>query len=166
MTLTNNFEFEADMATKTIRLSREFNAPVGKVWRAFTEPELAEKWMAPKPWRIETKEVDLTVGGVWKYIMAGPEGQQHWVYDEYTAIEKESLLSSIGMFCDDEGNPNRDGSKSYQDIRFSSIDGNRTKVAVQIVLESEDTLNWFMQGGFKEGTAMTYDQLDEILASV
>jgi len=164
--MTNKFEFEADIAAKKIKVSREFNAPVEKVWRAFTEPALAEKWMAPKPWKAETVAADFTVGGAWKYLMIGPEGQQHWVYDEYTAIENGSLISSIGMFCDAEGNPNKEGSKSYQDIKFSSIEGNRTKVEVQIVLESEDTLKWFIEGGFKEGSAMTYDQLDEVLASI
>jgi len=163
--MTNKFEFKADLTAKTIHMIREFNAPVEKVWKAYTEPALVEKWIAPKPWRVETKIADLRVGGVWLYSMIGTEGQVHWVYDEYTAVETESLIASTGMFCDDEGNPNRDGSKSYVKTKFLAIDGNRTSVETLITFESEDTIKWFVEGGFKEGTAMTYTQLDEILAS-
>ena len=62
--MTNNFIFEPDLDAKTIHIVREFNAPVEKVWKAWTEPELIEKWIAPKPWTAQTKILDFTVGGV------------------------------------------------------------------------------------------------------
>ena len=164
--MNKNFVFVADKAAKKITMSREFDAPVEKVWRAWTEPALAEKWNGPQGWKVETKEADVRVGGVWKSLMTNAEGHRHWVYDEYTAVEKESLLSSIGMFCDDDGNPVRDGGKSYQDVKFFSIEGNRTKVVVEIVLDSMDPFNWFVQVGFEQGTAATYNELDKVLASM
>lgn len=42
--MTNNFVFEKDLAVKRIHVLREFNAPIEKVWRAWTEPALLEKW--------------------------------------------------------------------------------------------------------------------------
>jgi uncharacterized protein YndB with AHSA1/START domain len=152
------------MAAKTIRISREFNAPIEKVWKAWIEPGLFEKWIAPKPWTAKTKLMDFTVGGIRLYAMVSPEGQQHWVYDKFTAIEKESAISSIGMGCDEEGNPITDGPKSYVDTKFSSIEGNRTKVYSVITFEDEATIKWFVEGGFKEGTIATFNQLDELLA--
>ena len=44
-----------DFQEKSILVSREFNAPLEIVWRAFTESELLEKWWAPKPWSVETR---------------------------------------------------------------------------------------------------------------
>jgi len=163
--MTNNFVFEADVAAKKIHMIREFNAPVEKVWRAFTEPALLEKWIAPKPFKIETIISDFTVGGVKLYAMVGPEGQKHWVYDKFTAIEYASLISTIGMFCDGEGNPVEDGPKSYTDTKFLSIEGNRTAVEATLTFEDEDTIKWFVEGGFKEGTAATFALLDEVLAA-
>ena len=163
--MTNNFVFEPDLAAKKIRIVREFNAPIEKVWKAYTVPELVEKWIAPKPWKAETKISDFTVGGVWLYAMVGPEGEKHWVYDEYTKIENCSVISSTGMFCDGEGNPNPDGPKTYVNTKFSSIEGNRTKIESVITFDDEATIKWFVEGGFKEGTAMAYDQLDEVLES-
>ncbi len=69
------------------------------------------------------------------------------------------------MFCDDEGNPNTDGPKSYRDTTFSTIDGNRTRVDMVITFEDESTIKWFVEGGFETGTIMTFNELDELLAS-
>lgn len=163
--MTNNFVFEADLAAKKIHIVREFNAPVEKLWRAWTEPDLIEKWIAPKPWRAETKTWDFTVGGVWLYAMVGTEGQKHWVYAEFTAIEDGRAFSTIGKFCDAEGNPVADAPKSYKDTKFSSVDGNRSRVESVITFEDESTIKWFVEGGFKEGTTATFEQLDELLGS-
>lgn len=162
--MTNNFVFEADMPAKKIYVSREFNAPIEKVWKAFTDPDIIDKWVAPKPWTAKTKTWDFTVGGVSLYAMIGPEGQKHWVYAQFTAIENGSAISTMGMFCDADGNPVADAPKSYKDTKFLSIDGNRTKVETVITFEDESTIKWFVEGGFKEGTTMTFEQLDELLA--
>jgi uncharacterized protein YndB with AHSA1/START domain len=163
--MTNNFVFETDLPTKKIHIVREFNAPIEKVWKAYTDPDLLEKWIAPKPWTAETKIWDFTVGGIWLYAMVGTEGQKHWVYAKFTAIENGSAFSSTGMFCDGDGNPVTAGPKSYRDTKFLSIDGNRTKVDMVITFEEESTIKMFVKGGFKEGTAMTLNQLDELLAA-
>jgi len=163
--MTNNFLFEPDLAAKKIHMVREFNAPIEKVWRAFTEPDLLVKWTAPKPWTAEFKTWDFTVGGISLYAMVSPEGQKHWVYAEFTAIENGSAIATTGMFCDGEGNPVTDAPKSYRDTKFSSIDSNRTKVETVITFEDESTIKWFVEGGFKEGTEATFAVLDELLAS-
>jgi uncharacterized protein YndB with AHSA1/START domain len=163
--MTNNFEFDVDRAAKKIYVSREFNAPVEKVWKAFTDPDLFEKWIAPKPWTAKTRTWDFTVGGISLYAMLSPEGQKHWVYAEFTAIENGSAFSTTGMFCDAEGNPIRTGAKSYRETKFSSIEGNRTRVDQVITFEEESTIKWFAEGGFKEGTTVSFGQLDEVLAS-
>jgi uncharacterized protein YndB with AHSA1/START domain len=161
--MTNTFIFETDLAAKKIYISREFNAPVDKVWRAWTEPALIEKWIAPKPWTAETKIMDFVVGGKWLYAMVGTEGQKHWVYAEFTAIELGRSISTTGMFCDVDGAPVTTGPKSYRDTRFSSIEGNRSKVDSVISFEDETTIKMFAEGGFKEGTAMSLNNLEALL---
>jgi uncharacterized protein YndB with AHSA1/START domain len=163
--MTNNFVFEADVPAKKIYLSREFNAPVEKVWKAHTDPELIKKWAAPKPWTIEKHIWDFKVGGVSTYAMIGPEGQVHWMYDKFTAIEDGKLIATTGVFCDDEGNPNLDGPKSFTETKFFAIDDNRSRIETTHIFDDENTFKWFVEGGFKEGTAATFDNLDEVLAA-
>jgi uncharacterized protein YndB with AHSA1/START domain len=161
--MTNNFVFETDLGAKTIHVAREFNAPPEKVWRAWTEPSLLEKWIAPKPWAAETKTMDFTVGGIWLYAMVSPEGQKHWVYAKFTAIENGVTISTMGMFCDADGNPVLDGPKSYRETKFSSLDGSRTQVDMVITFEEEATIKMFIDGGFKAGISRSLDLLDELL---
>jgi len=163
--MTNKFVFEPDLAAKKIFIMREFNAPVEKVWRAWTEPELIEKWIAPKPWTAETKTWNFTVGGVWQYAMVSPEGQKYWVYAEFTAIENGSAFSSMGLFCDADGNPVTGGPKSYRHTKFFAIDGSRSKVESVITFDDEATIKMFVERGFKEGTTASLNNLDELLAS-
>ena len=163
--MTNNFVFETDLAAKKIHIIREFNAPIEKVWKAFTDPDLLDKWVAPKPWTAETKIWDFTVGGICLYAMVSPEGQKHWTHIEFTAIENGSAFSSTGMFSDEDGNTAPGGPKSYRDTQFSSIGGNRSQVDMVITFVDEATIKMFVVGGFKEGTIMSLDNLDELLAS-
>src|SRR3569833_541712 len=126
--MTNNFVFEPDLPAKKIYVSREFNTPIEKVWRAWTEADILDKWVAPRPWTAVTKTMDFSVGGIWLYAMVGTEGQKHWVYAEFTAIENGSTFSSIGRFCDGDGNPVMEAPKSYRQTKFSSIGDNKTRV--------------------------------------
>jgi uncharacterized protein YndB with AHSA1/START domain len=163
--MTNNFVFEPGLAAKTIHIVREFNAPIEKVWRAWTEPDLIEKWIAPRPWTAETKIMDFTVGGTWLYAMVSPEGLKHWSHAEFTAIENGGSISSTNMFSDEDGNSVDGAPKSYTVTKFLSSDGNKTKVDVMKTFTDEATVKMFAEMGFKEGTIMGYNQLDELLAS-
>lgn len=163
--MTNNFVFETDLGAKTIHITREFNAPVEKVWRAWTEPALLEKWVVLKHWTAETRTMDFTVGGVWLYAMISPEGQKHWVYAQFTAIETGKAIATTGMFCDADGNPVLDGPKSYRHTTFSAVEENRTKLEMLITFEEESTIKMFVEGGFKAGIAMTLELLDDLLTA-
>ena len=164
--MTNNFVFEPDSTARKIHIAREFNTPIEKVWKAWTDPEILDKWWGPKPSRIETKIMDFKVGGAWQFAMITAEGQKHWLYAEFIAIENNKLISTKALFFDGEGNPVNSGSNWYRDTRFSPIEGNRTRVDIEINFEEEATFERFTSNGyFKEGTAIGYNQLDELLAS-
>ena len=163
--MTNSFVFETDFAARKIHVAREFAAPVEKVWRAWTDPELLEKWIVLKHWTTVTRTMDFTVGGIWLYAMVSPEGQHHWVYAQFTAIENGRAISSTGMFCDEQGNPLVEGPKSYRDTTFSAIADTKTRIDMVISFEEESTIKMFVEGGFKEGIAMTLGLLDELLAA-
>ena len=67
------FDFTVDKATATIHVTREFAADLDLVWDAFTKAEILDQWMGPKPWRVQTKEMDFREGGRWLYAMISPE---------------------------------------------------------------------------------------------
>jgi uncharacterized protein YndB with AHSA1/START domain len=163
--MTKNFVFQPDAANKTIQLSIEFSAPIEKVWRAFTEVELLEKWLAPKPMTVCFKIMDFRVGGMWLYSMGMPGEHKGWARADFTAIEPGRLIISTNLFTDEHGNAPEGAPKSRTETRFSTTADNGTKVEVVKIFTKEETVTLFDQNGFKEGTLMGYQQLDELLAS-
>src|SRR6188768_2044280 len=74
---TNNllFDFTVDKSSKTVFITREFDADLSLVWDAFTKKEILDQWWAPKPFSSKTKFMDFKVGGRRFYAMVSPEGQ-------------------------------------------------------------------------------------------
>lgn len=166
--MTNKFVFEPNNTTRQIHIIREFNAPVEKVWKAWTDPTLLDQWWSPKPNKAVTKIMDFRVGGVWQFAMVTPEGNKHWLCAKFTGIENGSLIATSAVFCDADGNILDSESKWHRDTRFSAIDGNRTQVDIVIHFEEQETFDQFTlahNGYFKTGTEIGYNQLDELLAS-
>ena len=163
--MTNNFVFEKDLAAKKIHVVREFNAPVEKVWTAWTDPDLLEKWWGPKPWIAKTKRMDLTVGGVWLYAMEGPEGQQHWSYVKFTAVEAKSKFAADSFFCDEAENIIPGTPIWRWDNKFIA-EGNKTKVVIEITFDNEAGMKMLMDMGFEGGFTIGLNQLDELVAAI
>lgn len=83
-----------NLKEKSVLVSTTFNAPLEKVWRAFTDSALLEKWWAPVPWEAKTKTMNFTVGGHWLYSMVNPENEKHWgVWTILPLIHNKALKS-------------------------------------------------------------------------
>lgn len=162
--MTNNFVFEKDVDAKKIHVAREFNARIEKVWKAWTEPDLLEKWWGPKPWIAKTKSMDFTVGGAWLYAMEGPEGQKHWSYVKFTAIEEESRFTADAVFSDENGIPAPDAPVGHWDNKFFAV-GDKTKVMIDLVFEEEADFKMMVEMGFEGGFTIGLNQLEDLLAS-
>lgn len=68
--------------------SRTLDAPPETVWRAWTEPERIARWWGPSGFETTTREMEVRTGGVWRYVMHGPDGGDYpntLVYDEVSA---------------------------------------------------------------------------------
>lgn len=102
----NKTQITKSLEEKIIIVSREFNAPLKNVWKAFTESKILEQWWAPQPWKAEIKEMNFSVGGYWLYAMVGPESEKHRGKMEYTRIEPLKGYDFNDMFCDEEGKTN------------------------------------------------------------
>ena len=72
-------EFIVDKETKTVSITKEFDASRDMVWDAYTKPELLDQWWAPKPMTSRTTAMDFEVGGRRFYAMVSPEGAERWV---------------------------------------------------------------------------------------
>lgn len=55
----------------------ELNIPLERVWRAWTQADLLQQWLCPRPWRVAECEVDLRPGGLFRFVLQGPDGERH-----------------------------------------------------------------------------------------
>ncbi len=158
------FDFTVDKTAKTINITREFTASLTAVWDAFTKAEILDKWIAPKPLRAQTKVMDFRVGGRWQYCMISAEKILGWSLAEYIAIDKPVSFTTRNCFCDEEGRQLGTAS-SITTNTFKQVESITT---VYIVKQFDElaTIEMMATNGFKEGSAMGYQNLDEYFSSL
>ncbi len=160
------FDFTVDKATATIYVTREFAADLDLVWDAWTKAEILDQWMGPKPWRVQTKEMDFREGGRWLYAMISPENIARWSLAEFVEIQPKSSFTTKNSFSDENGDPINTGFTSS--LTKNSFKAGADKTTVQIVkkMASLAELEQFIAMGYKEGIAVVLDILDEYLRTV
>jgi uncharacterized protein YndB with AHSA1/START domain len=163
--MNNNllFDLSIDKATKTVFITREFDAGLSLVWDAFTKAEFLDQWVAPKPFVAKTKFMDFKVGGRRFYAMVGPEGQERWLIQKYTSISPKTNFKMFNAFADKDENPELPGSD--WDYTFSEQNG-KTTVRITIYNESLARLEKMIELGFTEGFKMSMHNLENLLATL
>lgn len=154
------FDFTIDKSSKTVFVTKEFDANLSLVWDAFTKQEILDQWWAPKPYLSKTKSMDFNVGGRRFYAMVSPEGQENWQIQKYTSIRPKTNFKYFSAFADKDENPFLPGSD--WDLNFSEQNGT-TKVSISIKNDSLERLEKMIEMGFKEGFTMTLNDLELLL---
>ncbi|NRF37740.1 SRPBCC domain-containing protein [Pedobacter foliorum] len=157
------FDFTVDKSTNTVFVNREFAAGLSSVWDAFTKQEILDQWWAPKPWLSKTKYMDFKEGGRRFYAMVGPEGEEHWSIQDFTAISPKTNFKFLDAFTDKDEKINPQMPGSEWSLNFSESDG-LTSVNIVIKHKTLADLENIINMGFKEGFTMTLDYLATLLA--
>lgn len=152
------FDFTVDKAAKTIYVTREFAAGLDLVWDAFTKAEILDQWTAPKPFRVQTKEMDFREGGRWLYAMITGNTTRYSLV-EFIKILPKSSFSSRNTFCDENGN-SISNAFSLTTTSFKA-QGETTTVYIEKKFDDLSVLEMMATGGYKEGVAMGMQNLDE-----
>lgn len=161
------FDFSVDKETSTVHVTREFAADLDLVWDAWTKAEILDQWMGPKPYRVQTKEMDFREGGRWLYAMVTPENVPlGWSLAEFISIQPKSSFTTKNSFCDENGNRAETGFTFS--ITTNSFTAGEGKTTVHIVkkLASLAELEKFVSTGYKDGIAMGFQNLDEVLLGI
>jgi uncharacterized protein YndB with AHSA1/START domain len=138
-------------------LTRIFDAPRRLVFDAFTKPELLKRWFGPRGWSLVVCEVDLKVGGTFRFVLRGPDGKEmgmRGVYREIAAPERSVHMES---FDDYPG-------ESQVTTVLVEQDG-RTTLTATVLYPSQEIRDIVIQSGMEHGAAESYDKLAELLVS-
>ena len=142
---------------REVVMTRVFDAPRHLVFDAFTKPELLKRWFGPRDWSLVICEVDLRVGGGFRFVLRGPDGREmgmRGVYREIVAPERSVHMES---FDDYPGEAQVTGVFTEQ--------GGKTTLTATVLYASQEVRDAVLKSGMEHGAAESYDRLAEMLAS-
>ncbi|GLZ05532.1 activator of HSP90 ATPase [Actinomadura sp. NBRC 104412] len=156
---------DKDLDALTLRLTAEFDAPVERVWRLWSDPRRLERWWGPPTYPATVEEHDLTPGGEVTYYMTGPDGDKAHGYWRITAVEPPRSLEFVDGFADQDGRPAEDMPTNTTRVRLTGRGDGGTRMELQSVFDSRDHMEQLMKMGMAEGLRAAVGQIDGLLAA-
>lgn len=146
-------------ADDQILITREFDAPRRLVYEAWTTPELVRQWWSAKRGAVTVCEIDLRVGGTWRYVMIAQGGMEVGFHGEYREIVPDDRIVSTEVY---EGMP--DG-QALNSITFTEVDG-RTTVEILVEHTSKEDRDGHINSGMEDGMQDAMDLLEQVAISL
>jgi uncharacterized protein YndB with AHSA1/START domain len=142
-----------------ILITREFDAPKHLVYKAWTTPELVKRWWSGNRGETKTVEIDLRVGGAWRYVMVTYGGFEVAFHGEYREIVPNERIVSTEVY---EGMPE---AESLNTATFTESDG-RTTLTVLVQHASKEARDAHIESGMETGMQEAMDILEQIAISL
>ena len=144
---------------RQILITREFGAPARLVYRAWTEPELVRRWWSGDRGEVTSAEIDLRVGGTWRYVMTANAGFEVAFHGEYRELVPAERVVSTEVF---EGMPD---AEALDTVTFTEADG-RTTVRMLVQHSSQEHRDAHINSGMEEGMQESLAYLEEVARSL
>jgi uncharacterized protein YndB with AHSA1/START domain len=145
-----------------ILITREFDAPKQLVYEAFTTPDLVKRWWHAKRGEMTTCEIDLRVGGRWRYVMVTEDGQEVGFHGEYLEIVPGERIVSTEAF---EGIPDADANASVNTATFTEEAG-RTILTILVQHKTKEGRDAHIASGMEDGLQDALDLLEEVAGTL
>jgi uncharacterized protein YndB with AHSA1/START domain len=162
MATTDNTAKVTLPADTQILITREFDAPRPLVWRAYTEPDLVKRWWAGKKGTVTSAEIDLRVGGRWRYVMTANGGFEVAFHGEYREIQAPEHIVNTEVF---EGIPDPDDNASVCTVTITEKDG-RTYFELLADYPDQATRDAVISSGMESGMQESYNALEQVAAAL
>jgi uncharacterized protein YndB with AHSA1/START domain len=143
---------------REVLLTRVFDAPPELLFEAFTKPEHLRHWFGRRDWTMAECEVNLKVGGAWRYLLLGPKEQKLGMHGVYREIQRPERLVYTEAFDEFPG-------ESVVTTTLTEENG-RTTLSSRMLCASKKVRDMVIDSGMERGAAETYDRLAEHLATI
>ncbi|MGH2700341.1 MAG: SRPBCC family protein [Actinomycetota bacterium] len=142
-----------------ILITREFNAPKHLVYRAWTTPKLIKQWWSGERGKVTSVEVDLRVGGKWRYVMIANGGFEVAFNGEYKEIVPNERIVSTEVF---EAMPD---DYAVDTLTLTEHD-ERTTLTVLVQHNSKEARDGHIESGMEGGLQEALDKLEKVAISL
>ena len=149
-------------ADNQILITREFDAPKHLVYEAWTTPELVRQWWCGERGEMTVAEIDLRVGGRWRYAMIATEGFEVAFHGEYHEIVPNERIVSTEAY---EGIPDPDENAALNTLTLTEADG-RTTLTVLVEHKTKEGRDMHINSGMEGGMQEAMDRLERVAVSL
>jgi uncharacterized protein YndB with AHSA1/START domain len=151
-------EITADPDVPLVRITREFDAPPEKVFRAHTDPELVVGWLGPRNTDMRIDHYDCRTGGSYRFLHIS-DGEEYGFRGCFHEVRPSELIVQTFTF---EGVP--DG-VALERLVLEDLGDGRTRLTATSLVDSFEDRDAFLASGMEDGVREGYERLDELLAS-
>src|SRR5688572_8089158 len=142
-----------------ILITREFEAPKDLVYKAWTTPELVKRWWSANRGEVTIAEIDLRVGGTWRYVMVADGGFEVAFHGEYREIVPDERIVSTEVY---EGMPE---AEALNTLTLTEVDG-RTLLTILVQHTSKEHRDAHIDSGMEAGMQDAMDLLEQVAVSL
>lgn len=143
---------------REVVITRVFDAPPERVYRAYTDPAALVEWWGPRGYGTKVEAMDVRPGGAWRFVQHDLEGREHAFRGEYREVVPNARISQTFEY---EGTP---GHVVEQASTFEPLRGGQTRVTVTSRYRTAEDLKGMVDSGMEWGMRESYERLDELLS--
>ena len=156
MTTTTGTRIDVGTELPTIRITREFDAPRSKVFRAHTDPDLVRQWLGPRGLEMTVDRWECRTGGEYRYIHSR-DGEDFGFHGSLHEVRPDELIVQTFTY---EGMPD---SVALEKVVFEDLGNGRTRLVATSLGDSFEARDAMIAGGMEHGIVEGYERLDEVL---
>jgi uncharacterized protein YndB with AHSA1/START domain len=145
-----------------ILITREFDAPKHLVYRAYTTPDLIKRWWSGDRGDVTIADVDLRIGGRWRYVLTANGGFEVGFHGEYREIVPNQRIVCTEIY---EGAPEAEATAATVTHTFSEKEG-RTTLTILMQCPSREVRDAVINSGMEGGMQEAMDHLEQVAISL
>ena len=149
----------ADPDVPLVRITREFDAPVEKVFRAHTDPELFVQWVGPRDTETRVDAFDCRTGGSYRFVSVS-DGEEYGFRGCFHEVRPNELIVQTFTF---EGFPE---GVALEKLVLEDLGNGRTRLTATSLVDSFEGRDAFLASGMESGVNEGYEKLDELLTRI
>ena len=152
-------QIEAPAGVPFVDITREFDAPLELVRRAWTDPDLVKQWLGPRKYEMVIERWEPRAGGAYRYIHRDEAGNEFGFHGVFHSSDPDNMVQTFEF----EGVP---GHVSLDKLALEDIGGGRTRAHIHSVYQSLQDRDGMVQAGMGDGVTEGFERLDELLAKM
>ena len=166
MTVTSSGTATVTLPTdEQILITREFDAPKHLVYEAWTTPELVKRWWSGRRGTMTIAEIDLRVGGTWRYVMVAHGEFEVAFHGEFRELVPNERIVTTEVYEDPDAEPLPEADAPVNTITFTEVDG-RTTLTLLAQTTSRELRDAIVNSGMEAGMQEGMDLLEQVAISL